>query len=136
MDFWENLWGTIWFFFWTFAIISYFFALFAVVFDLFRDRQLNGWAKAAWFLFLFFVPFLTVLIYVIARGQGMAERSSRESRQYQAETDDYIRSVARTGSGASEEISRAKALLDAGTISPAEFESLKAKALSSSSYTE
>lgn len=136
MDFWENLWGTIWFFFWTFAIISYFFALFAVVIDLFRDRKLNGWAKAAWFLFLFFVPFLTVLIYVIARGKGMAERSSRESRQYQAETDEYIRSVAKTGSGPTDEISRAKALLDDGTISPTEFEALKAKALSGSSYTE
>ena len=136
MDFWENLWGTIWFFFWTFAIISYFFALFGVIVDLFRDRQLNGWAKAAWFLALFFIPFLTVLIYVIARGKGMAERSSKESREYQAQTDEYIRSVAGTNAGPTEEISRAKALLDAGTITPAEFDALKSKALSGSSYTE
>ena len=136
MDFWENLWGTIWFFFWTFAIISYFFALFGVIVDLFRDRQLNGLAKAVWFLALFFIPFITVLIYVITRGKGMAERSSRESREYQAQTDQYIRSVAGTSAGPTEEISRAKALLDAGTITPAEFDSLKSKALSGSSYTE
>ncbi|WP_241976689.1 MULTISPECIES: SHOCT domain-containing protein [unclassified Cryobacterium] len=117
-------------------MVSYFFALFGVIVDLFRDRQLGGWAKAAWLLALFFVPFLTVLIYVIARGEGMAERSSKESKEYQAQTDQYIRSVARTSAGPAKEISRAKALLDAGTITPAEFDALKSQALSRSSYTQ
>ena len=67
--------------------LSYFIALVGVIHDLFRDRQLKGLAKAVWFLALFFVPFISVLIYVIARGKGLAKRSSRESREYQAETD-------------------------------------------------
>ena len=69
-----------------------------------------------WFVALFFIPFLTVLIYVIARGKGMAERSSKESRECQAQTGQYTPSVAGTSAGPTEEISRAKALLDAGTI--------------------
>ena len=77
-----------------------------------------------------------MLICVIARGKGMAERSSTESREYQAQTDQCIRSVAGTSAGPTEEIGRAKALHDAGAITPAEFDALKSQALSRSSYTE
>ncbi len=127
MNFWNDLWSIIWLFFWSFAFIAYLFALFAIIGDLFRDHKLNGWWKAVWILFLIFVPFLTALIYVIARGRGMAERSIKQDRQYQAATDEYIRNVA--GSSASDEISKAQALLDAGTINATEFNSLKARAL-------
>jgi ABC-type multidrug transport system fused ATPase/permease subunit len=122
-----NFWSIVGFFFWSFVFISYLFALFAVIGDLFRDRRLNGWWKAVWIIFLIFVPFATVLVYLIARGRGMAARSSRTAAAAQSATDDYIRSVANTSPA--DEIAQAKALLDAGTITPAEFESLKARAL-------
>ncbi|MBC7443636.1 MAG: PLDc N-terminal domain-containing protein, partial [Ramlibacter sp.] len=64
MDFLSNLWDVIWFLFWTFAFIAYLMVLFSIVADIFRDHTLNGWAKAAWILFLVFVPFLTALIYL------------------------------------------------------------------------
>jgi hypothetical protein len=127
-DFWNNLWGAIWFFFWAFAIFAYLIALFNVVIDLFRDHKLGGWAKAIWILFLIAVPFITVLIYLIARGSGMAERGAKEMKQAQDANTQYIREVA--GHSASDEIAKAKELHNAGTISDAEFESLKAKALS------
>jgi ABC-type multidrug transport system fused ATPase/permease subunit len=127
MGFWDNFWNVIWVIFWSFAFVAYLFALFAVIADLFRDRKLNGWWKALWIIFLVFVPFLTVLVYLIGRGRGMAERGAREQRQAQQATDQYIKQVA--GSSPADEIAKAKALLDAGTISQAEYDSLKAKIL-------
>ncbi|WP_426623449.1 SHOCT domain-containing protein [Leifsonia sp. McL0607] len=127
MDFWNNFWNIIWLFFWSFAFIAYLFALFAIIGDLFRDRKLNGWWKAVWIIFLIFVPFLTALVYLIARGPGMAERSQKEARQVQQSTDAYIRQVAT--SSPADEIAKAKALLDAGTITPEEFAHLKSVAL-------
>lgn len=122
----HNFWDIVWTFFWIFAFIAYLYALFAVVGDLFRDRELNGWFKAIWIIFLVFVPFLTVLVYLIARGRGMAERQAARVRAVKQETDDYIRQVA--GSSA-DEIAKAKQLLDAGTITQSEYETLKARAL-------
>jgi hypothetical protein len=127
MDFWNNFWNIIWLFFWSFAFIAYLFALFAIISDLFRDHKLNGWWKALWIIFLIFVPFLTALVYLIARGPGMAERSQKEARQVQQSTDAYIREVA--SSSPADEIAKAKALLDAGTITPEEFAHLKSVAL-------
>ena len=128
MTFWENFWDLIWWFLWAFVFIAYLFALFAIIGDLFRDHKLSGWWKAVWILFLIFVPFLTALIYLIARGNGMAERSQKEAKQYQAATDQYIRQTAGAASP-SDEIAKAKALLDSGTITQAEYDQLKAKAL-------
>lgn len=123
----HNIWEVIWTFFWIFAFIAYLMALFSVVGDLFRDRSLNGFAKAIWIIFLIFVPFLTVLVYLIARGRGMGERQAERAVAVKNETDAYIRSVA--GSSA-DEIAKAKQLLDAGTITQAEYEVLKSRALS------
>jgi hypothetical protein len=128
MTFWENFWDLIWWFLWAFVFIAYLFALFAIIGDLFRDHKLSGWWKAVWIIFLIFVPFLTALIYLIARGNGMAERSQKEAKQYQAATDQYIRQTAGAASP-SDEIAKAKALLDSGTITQAEYDQLKAKAL-------
>ncbi len=130
MDFWNNFWNIIWIFFWSFAFVAYLFALFAIIGDLFRDHKLNGWWKALWIIFLVFVPFLTALVYLIARGSGMAERSQREARQVQAATDSYIQQVAGSPSSPADEIAKAKALLDAGTITQAEFDHIKSRALS------
>jgi hypothetical protein len=129
---WSDFWSVIWFFFWTFAFIAYLFALFSIVADIFRDKELGGWAKAIWIIFLVFVPFLTALVYVIARGKGMADRSSRDYNRAQEQTDDYIRTVAGTTASPSDEISRAHGLLTSGAISQEEFNVLKARALKAS----
>src|SRR5690606_42058999 len=115
--------------FWFFAFVAYLFAFFSIIGDLFRDHRLAGWAKAIWIIFLFFVPFLTALAYLIARGRGMAERNAAAAAEARRATDDYIRQAAGTSASAADEIQKAKALLDAGAISPAEYEALKAKAL-------
>jgi uncharacterized membrane protein len=127
MDFWSNFWSLIWWFLWAFVFIAYLMALFAIIGDLFRDHKLNGWWKAVWIIFLVFVPFLTALVYLIARGQGMAERSQKEAQAAQAAADSDIKQVA--GSSPAEEIAKAKSLLDAGTITQEEYEHLKARAL-------
>ncbi|MFK0241669.1 PLDc N-terminal domain-containing protein [Microbacterium sp. NPDC090281] len=123
MLFWETLGWMLW----ATVFIGYLFALFAIIGDLFRDRGLSGWWKAVWVVLLIFLPFLTVLVYLIARGQGMAERSSKAARDAEDATESYIRQVA--GKTPTEEIEAAAALRDAGSISAEEFERLKAKAL-------
>ena len=132
MNLWNSFWDVIWWFLWAFVFIAYLMALFAIIGDLFRDQKLSGWWKAVWIIFLIFVPFITALIYLIARGNGMAERSQREAKQYQAATDAYIRQTAGSAASPSDEIAKAKALLDAGTISQQEYDQLKAKALAHS----
>ena len=129
MSFWNSLGDILWWTLWFFAFFAYLWAVIAIITDFFRDHKLNGWWKAVWIIFLIFVPFLTALVYLIARGSGMAERAQKEARQVQAATDDYIRATAGAASP-SDEIAKAKALLDAGTISPAEYDQLKARALS------
>ncbi|MGW4929300.1 SHOCT domain-containing protein [Agromyces sp. NPDC004153] len=129
MSFWNSLGDILWWTLWFFAFFAYLWAVIAIITDLFRDHKLNGWWKAVWIIFLVFVPFLTALVYLIARGSGMAERAQKEARQYQAATDEYIRQTAGTAASPSDEIAKAKALLDAGTINQQEYDALKAKAL-------
>ena len=123
-SFWDFFWFTISFF----LLMAYLVVLFQILTDLFRDKSTSGWAKAFWVLFLIILPLLTSLIYLIAKGQGMADRNIAAAQSAQADADAYIRSVATAGSP-SEEIAKAKALLDSGAISQAEFDALKAKAL-------
>jgi hypothetical protein len=125
---WDDLWGVIWFFFWIFAFSVYLIALFSIVGDVLRDKGLSGWAKALWILFLVFVPFVTALIYLTARGTGMSDRY--ETVVTESVSTGAARHTAPGGYSASDEIAKAKALLDAGTISAADFESLKARAVS------
>ncbi|GAA4351404.1 SHOCT domain-containing protein [Microbacterium rhizosphaerae] len=129
MGFGSNLGDIIWIFLWSFFFIVYLMVLFSILSDLFRDHSLNGWWKAVWIIFLIFVPFLTALIYLIARGQGMAERGMKQAAAAKKQQDAYIQQVAGSSS-ATDQIAQAKALLDAGTITQAEFDQLKAKALS------
>jgi hypothetical protein len=124
MTFWDFLVWSFWFYL-VVVCISIFIRVFI---DIFRDPELNGWAKALWCIFLVLVPFLAAFIYLIARGGRMAQRSMAGQMQAQAASADYIRSVASTNSPAAE-IEQGKALLDAGAITPAEFDTLKAKAL-------
>jgi hypothetical protein len=120
----NNFGSFIWFILWSFAFVAYLFALFMVIADLFRDHQLNGWWKAVWIIFLVFVPFLTVLVYMIARGKSMAERAPRDVPV--AEDDNYRPAAA---ANPASEIAQAKDLLDRGVISAGEFDAIKAKAL-------
>ena len=115
-----------------FFMVIYFMILFTILGDLFRDHDTSGWAKAAWIIGLILFPFLVALIYLVARGGGMAKRAQAAQAEAQKQFAEYARSVAaQSGEGtATDEIARAKQLLDAGTISQDEFEALKAKALS------
>ena len=123
-----GFWVVVWSIFWVFAFVAYLFALFAVVADLFRDHALSGWWKAVWVAALVFVPFLTVLAYLILRSPGMQERARQEADARRRAADAYIRHAAGTPSPA-DEIAKAKALLDAGTITETEFQALKGHAL-------
>ena len=128
MSIWENFWNVLWAMFWVFAFVAYLFAIFAIIGDLFRDHKLNGWWKALWIIFLIFVPFITALVYLIARGKSMAERQAKDIEAAQKASEQYIKQVASSSSPA-EEINKAKGLLDSGAITAAEFEALKTKAL-------
>jgi hypothetical protein len=120
--------------FWTilifFAWMAWLMALIQILGDVFRRDDIGGFAKAAWTFFLILVPFLGVLIYLIGHSKGMAERNLKDAKQARAQFDEYVRETAGSGGGAVAEIERAKALLDAGTISQADFDAIKAKALS------
>jgi len=127
----DNFWSIIWVVVWSFVFVAYLFVLFYILTDLFRDTELSGWWKALWIIFLIFAPYLTALVYIIARGRGMSERQTAAVRQARTDTDAYIKQVtgASGGKSAADHIADAKALLDNGTIDQAEFNQLKAKAL-------
>ncbi len=112
----------------SFAFIAYLLALFSIITDLFRDKELSGVLKAIWFVALIVLPPLTAVVYLIARGSGMAERSASSMETMRAAQEGYIREVAGKATP-SDQIAQAKALLDQGAISAEEFEGLKAKAL-------
>ena len=124
-----NIWEFLVWIFWVYILIACIWIFITIIIDIFRDPSLNGWAKALWVVFLVFLPFLAAFIYLIARGRSMAERQLDAAKQAQAAQAEYIQQVAGTPTSAADQIASAKALLDAGTISQAEFDSLKAKAL-------
>ncbi len=101
--------------------------LFSVIIDLFRDRELGGVAKALWAVALIAFPLITMLAYLIVRGDGMAKRSINEQRQVQDSFDSYVREVA--GGGSASELAKAADLLDAGKIDAEEYAALKRKIL-------
>ena len=114
-----------------FAWFIYIWIAIVVLIDVFRRRDISGWAKAAWVIFVVLIPWIGVLVYLIVNHDGMAERRYKEAATAQAQFDDYVRQTAGTGGGAAGEIEKAKALLDNGTITQAEFDAIKAKALAS-----
>jgi hypothetical protein len=126
-----DFWGFIAWFFWCFVFVAYLMVLFSILGDLFHDHTVNGWVKAIWVIFLIFVPFLTALIYLIARGTGMQKRGMAQAAAMRADQDAYIRATASSGRSPAEEIAKAKGLLDSGALTPAEFDALKAQALAS-----
>ncbi|UOE43320.1 SHOCT domain-containing protein [Agromyces larvae] len=124
-----NVWDWFWWMFWVFVYAAYLCVIIFIIIDIFRDRSLNGWWKALWLLFLLFVPFLTGLVYLIARGGGLSQRWARQQVEYPDEDVAAIRS--QSFQNPADEIAKAAALRDAGTITPGEFEAIKAKALGS-----
>jgi ABC-type multidrug transport system fused ATPase/permease subunit len=116
------LWSMIIFFAW----VAWIWVAITVFIDVFRRRDIGGWAKAGWVILVIVLPFLGVLIYLIANHDEMAERSTREAQSQKAAMDSYIRE---TAGGSAAEIAKAKELLDKGTINQAEFDEIKRKAL-------
>ena len=124
-----NFWDFLWLVFISYIFIAYLMLLFSIFSDLFRDRELGGFAKFLWIFFLIMAPFLGILIYLIARGRAMTERSMAAATAAKAQQDAYIKSVAGSGTSAADQIASAKSLLDSGAITTAEYDALKSKAL-------
>ena len=121
----EVLLWSFWFFIWIAALTIWFRCLF----DMFSDSSLSGWAKAGWAIFMIFIPWVGALVYLIARGRSMSDRQAAAIQNQQAAQEQYIKQVAGSSADPVTRIADAKALLDSGAISEAEFNTLKAKAL-------
>jgi hypothetical protein len=119
----DVFWSMIIFFFW----VIWIWIVIQVLIDVFRRDDIGGFAKALWVIFVVILPWLGVLIYLIAEHDGMRERSLKQAQAQKDAFDDYVRDAA---GGSAGEIAKAKALLDEGTITQAEFDALKAKAVS------
>ena len=121
----QVFWSMVWFF----LFFIWIWLLITVFADIFRSDDLSGWGKALWSLFVVVAPYLGVFVYLIANHDGMTERNIEKAQAQQAQMDQYVKSVAGSG-GAAAEIEKAKGLLDSGAITQAEFDAIKAKALS------
>jgi hypothetical protein len=118
--------------FWTmlifFAFVIWIWILITVLIDLFRRRDISGWIKVLWIIFVIVLPYLGVFVYLIVEHRGMTERAVKQQSEAKAEFDKYVQSVA-TQSDPTEQIARAKQMLDAGTIDQEEFQQIKRRAL-------
>jgi ABC-type multidrug transport system fused ATPase/permease subunit len=116
---------------WLFLWILWFFLLFWIIFDIFRSRDLSGWAKALWLIFVIVLPFLGVFVYLIARGGSMHERSARDAQAADDEFRARVRDAAgSSGDGQADQLAKLADLHNKGVISDAEFQQGKAKILS------
>ena len=118
-----------WLLVWAFVFACYLIVLFQIVVDLFRDRDMSGWWKAVWIIFLIIAPFLSALIYVFARGRGMAERHQEALGGRRRDEEAYVPPPVMKIDNPAGQIATAQQLLDSGTISQTEFDQLKQKAL-------
>jgi hypothetical protein len=123
-----SFWDIVWFIVIAYAFVAYLVILFHIVGDIFRDRESGAFAKAAWVVLLCVFPLITAVVYLIARGRGMAERSAERAVARQSAQEAYIRDVA-GHTTPSDQIAQARALFDAGAISQSEYDALKTKAL-------
>jgi hypothetical protein len=121
----DILWAMLWFF----LFIAWIWVLFTIITDLFRSRDLGGWGKALWVIFIIFLPLLGSLVYLIARGGKMAERSADAAAERERQTREYIRSVSGNASSTADEIDKLAQLRAAGTLTEEEFQAQKAKLL-------
>lgn len=125
---WDSFWDFIWYTIVIFAFVAYLIVLWHIIGDLFRDKAASGLSKAVWVIFLILLPYLTAILYLVFKGKGMAEREKAAFDDAKKQSDAYIKTVA--GTSPSQQISEAKGLLESGAITQAEFDALKAKALS------
>jgi heme/copper-type cytochrome/quinol oxidase subunit 2 len=123
-----TFWDIIWFIFVAYVFFAYLMVLFSVIADIFRNRESSGLSKAVWIVLLILFPIIIVIVYLIIEGKAMAERSAARSQEMQAQQESYIKEVA--GKSPADQVAQAKSLLDSGAISQAEYETMKAKALS------
>jgi hypothetical protein len=121
----DILWAMLVFFFWFILILIFL----QIVMDLFRDDSESGAMKAVWVIFLIFLTPITMLVYLIVRGKGMAERNAKAMKSNMAERDAAVQSVVGAGATPADQIAKAKELFDNGAISQTEYDALKAKAL-------
>src|SRR4029450_4146579 len=121
-----DIWNAVWLLISTFVFVGYLFVLFQIIVDVFRDTELSGFFKAIWIIGLIFLPVLTAIVYIIARGRGMAARQRMTMERTRSEAETYIRDVA--GKSPTDQIRGAKALLDSGAMNRREFDALTAKA--------
>jgi hypothetical protein len=103
--------------------------LFRVFIDLFRNKEMGGFAKAIWAIFVIFVPFLGVLVYIIVHGHGMTQRDIEQATEQQAAFNDYVRTTAGTGTNSADEITKLADLHAKGVLTDEEFAAQKAKLL-------
>ena len=120
----DVLWTMIIFFAW----VIYIWVAITVLVDVFRRHDASGWVKAAWVVFVIVLPFLGILIYLLANHDGMAERNVKEAKASRQQFEEYVKQTAGSG-GPAAEIDKAKQLLDSGAITQAEFDAIKQKAL-------
>jgi hypothetical protein len=123
-----SFWDIVWFIVISFAFMAYLMVMFSIITDLFRDPKASGLEKAVWIVALIFLPFISSVVYLIAKGRDMGERRLREAEEMREHQDAYIKQVAGSVAPA-EQIAQAKSMLDSGSITPAEYERLKEKAL-------
>ena len=123
----QVFWSMMWFFLWFIWI----WMLIVVFGDIFRSRDLSGWAKALWTIFVIFLPYLGVFVYLIARGRKMGEHAAEQAAAQEAQMREYVKNAASSGGGGSaDEVAKFAQLRDQGVISEDEFQQAKAKALS------
>ena len=127
VGFFAYFWHFFWTVLWIFLLVAWFWVLISVVADIFRSKDLGGFAKAMWLLFVIVIPWLGVLVYVIARGGKMEEHNIAAAKQYEQAQKDYIRNVATVSPA--EEIEKLAALKEKGVITEEEFAAQKQKAL-------
>lgn len=121
--------------FWTiflfFLWVMWFWILISVFIDIFRSRDLSGWGKALWFLFVLLIPLIGVLVYLIARGGSMHERAMRQAQQQDQAFRDYVQAAAQKPASSADQLEKLASLRDRGVITPQEFDREKAKVLTS-----
>ena len=121
----DVLWSMLWFF----LFIAWIWVVIVVIADVFRSQDLSGWGKAGWTIFIILIPWLGVLVYLIARGHGMQERSAQQAADQQAAANAYIKQAA--GTTNADQLEKLKSLHDSGALTDAEYNAQKAKVLNS-----
>jgi hypothetical protein len=125
-----GLWDVFISIFWFMLLFAWFMLLFRIIADIFRDDELGGWGKALWTMFIILLPWLGVLVYLIARGGSMNERAIKDAQAADAQMRAYVRDAAGTGgSNVSSELRELTSLRDSGVLTPEEYEAAKAKVL-------